>query len=174
MKLKTTLLLVGACTGLMAANASAQALVAVEPDHCVELMDPLPPSNPLPPDDSGATGDDVVTEEIVDPDVTEPDPGTEIKDDGVVIEDPVCHEGVPIDWIRRNDGGELENPDVIFYTLGAGGPLQGAGAAEVSGDAGKDEALPFPKVKIAPVKALARNSSKTKAVVKSGRVFLRR
>ena len=168
MKMKTTLLLVGACTGLMAGNASAQALVAVEPDHCVEVMDPLPP------DDTGATGDEVVIEEIVDPDVTDPAPDTEVKDDAVVIEDPVCQEGVPIDWIRRNDGGDLENPDVIFYTLGAGGPLQGAGAQEVSGDAGKDEALPFPKVKIAPVKALERNSSKTKAVVKSGRVFLRR
>ena len=167
MKLKTTLLLAGLCTSLLAGNASAQSLVAVEPDHCVA------PTDPLPPDDTGATGDDVVVEEIADPDVTDPTPEPEVKDDTVVVEDPVCQNGVPIDWVKRGAGEDLENPDVIFYTLGAGGPLHGAGAPEVSGDAGKDEALPFPKVKIAPVKALERNSSKTKAVVKAGRVFLR-
>ena len=170
MKLKTTLLLAGLCTGLLAGNANAQAVIAVEPDHCAAAV-----VDPLPPDDTGAAGDAAVTEEVAAPEVTEPAPGpdAESKDPEVVVDPAVCQNGVPIDWIKRGDGGDIENPDVIFYTLGSGGPLNGAGAPEVSGDAGKDEALPLPKAKISPVKPLERHSSKTKAVVKSGRVFLR-
>ena len=163
MKLKTTLLVAGACAGLLTGQASAQAVVAV--DACETA-----PADPMPPDDAVA---EEVTEEPA-PEVTEPD--TEVKEPEQVTDPAVCGGGVPIDWIRRNESGDLDNPDVIFYTLGAGGPapVPTAVASEMVADAGKDEALPIPRTKISPVKAVERQSGKTKAVVKSGRVFLRR
>ncbi len=92
--------------------------------------------------------------------------------------------GVPIEWVKRG-GGELDNPDVIFYSM-AGGPVlqnmaggsspaaeqstgstatrvlnQGETAAEIensaAGGAGVEKAAKKPTV----------------AIVKQGRVFLR-
>lgn len=125
--------------------------------------------------------EEVISEETTDEEIVEINPE---EGEGVVTVGGWPDGGVPIEWIKRG-GGELDNPDVIFYSM-AGGPVlqnvtgapitantestdssaarvlnQGETAAEiegtVTGGAGLEKA--------------AKKS--TVAIVKQGRVFLR-
>ena len=132
MKLKHTLILTGLASGLLVSNVSAQAApeLVAEPDHCVAGGVGIIPDDDITADDDGTAGDDVAVEkpEVTDPgDATEPDV---IKVEDPAVEPPKC-EGVPIDWVKRGDGSEEDNP-VIYYTMGAGGPLNATGGEEIA------------------------------------------
>ena len=170
MKLNTTLLIAGLVSGMLATAARAQdeAAPVTDVEHCAADGG----VGILPVDDTGIAE----SGEGVDPKDGEPVPEGEVTvtdEVGEVIDPAVCGEGVPIDWIKRGDGGE-EGIDPQIYYMNAGGPELPSAAAEAMTDAAKDEALPLPKARIAPVKAIERKSSKPSAVIKSGRVFLRR
>lgn len=83
--------------------------------------------------------------------------------------------GVPIEWVIR--GGELENPDVIFYNM-AGGPGSvadnGSSNAALARDLGKDEKAAAIENNASSGASVGKTPEKsTVAVVKQGRVFLR-
>jgi hypothetical protein len=92
--------------------------------------------------------------------------------------------GVPIEWIKRG-GGELDNPDVIFYSM-AGGPVLQNVTGGASQEAGSSTGSAAARVlnqgetasdienKVTNEAGVAKVAKKsTVAIVKEGRVFLR-
>lgn len=169
------MIVTGLASGLLVSKVSAQAAPELDagPDHCVAGGVGIIQGDDTgvePAEDDGSTGEEMAVEK---PEVTDSGDGTGpevINEEEPAVEPPKC-EGVPIDWVKRGDGGE-DNP-VIYYSMGAGGPLNETGGGEIASDAGKDDALPLPKIKISGVKPVERKHSKPTAIVKAGRVFLR-
>lgn len=151
-------------------------------DEGLVTIDPVVDyANPTGKEEEAVTEEQEYVEEGTDEEIVEINPE---EGEGVVTVGGWPDGGVPIEWIKRG-GGELDNPDVIFYSM-AGGPVlqnvtgapstantestdssaarvlnQGETAAEiegtVTGGAGLEKA--------------AKKS--TVAIVKQGRVFLR-
>jgi hypothetical protein len=92
--------------------------------------------------------------------------------------------GVPIEWIKRG-GGELDNPDVIFYSMAGGPVLQNVtgGASQEAGSStdsaaarvlNQGETASDIENKVTSGAGVAKVAKKsTVAIVKEGRVFLR-
>lgn len=132
---------------------------------------------------SGETEEEFVedsTEEVTDGEVVD------ITEDGegIVTIGGWPEGGVPIEWVKRG-GGELENPDVIFYSM-AGGPelrnLTGAPTAEANESTtgavtrvlNQGETAAEIQNAATGGAALEKAAKKpTVAIVKEGRVFLR-
>lgn len=92
----------------------------------------------------------------------------------VCDKDPaVCEEGqVPIDWVKRGEG-ELENPDVIFYTTADGGAEAAPVAAKGDIELGQDDKAAVIEGKGTAAAQVKREKKGPVALVKKGRVFLR-
>ena len=121
------------------------------------------------------------TEEVTDGEVVEINPE---EGEGIVTVGGWPSGGVPIEWVKRG-GGELDNPDVIFYSMAGGPVLQNvAGGASPEADPSTGGAatrvlnqgetaadIETTATGGAGVAKAAKKS--TVAVVKEGRVFLR-
>lgn len=161
MKFSSKLAILGAVAGLSTASVVIADEAAPTGDTATEspvVEDPavdLPDSETPPADDN----------------VTDPEtPG----DDEAVPDEVVAYEDgeVPIDWVKR--GGELENPDVIFYNMAGGGAPTPASSSQVSDEASKGEATTASEAKtVAPAAQITRVKKGPVALVKGARVFLR-
>lgn len=113
---------------------------------------------------------EVIEGEIVEGEVTGDPEGEPVCD-----KDPaVCEEGqLPIDWVKRGGEGELENPDVIFYTTADGG-AEGAPVANKSDiELGQDDKAAVIEGKGTAAAQVKHEKKGPVALVKRGRVFLR-
>lgn len=130
----------------------------------------------------GSPGDEVLVDPIIDDEVVEITlvEGEEGEVTGepegrpVCDKDPaVCEEGqVPIDWVKRGEG-ELENPDVIFYTTADGGAEAAPVAAKGDIELGQDDKAAVIEGKGTAAAQVKREKKGPVALVKKGRVFLR-
>lgn len=149
-------------------------------DESLEAVDPIE-------DFAEPTGKDeeVVTEEPTDTEVVEittEEEGSEPGDGVEVTEWP--EGGVPIEWVKRG-GGELDNPDVIFYSMAGGPALQNmAGGPSPAADQStggtatrvlnQGETAADIEGTVTGGAGVAKAAKKsTVAIVKEGRVFLR-
>ncbi len=121
------------------------------------------------------------TEETTDDEVVEINPE---EGEGIVTVGGWPEGGVPIEWVKRG-GGELDNPDVIFYSMAGGPALQnmaggpspeadpstGGTAARVLNQGETASDIENNVTSGAGVAKVAKKS--TVAIVKQGRVFLR-
>lgn len=166
MKKTSLVLLVGLLSGLAVSRGSAEDEAVVEvtavAEHC-DLIGILPvlPEDEIAVDDSG---------------IAESGEGGEGGEAEVEVtaEEPVSGDGG--EPVEVKEDGETVCPEI--YYMNAGGPLpwqrgESAGEAAV---AERDEAeeAPAPKFTKKSISEVVKQSSKPAAVVKKGRVFLRR
>lgn len=113
--------------------------------------------------------------EVIDGEVTEGEVTVEPGVDGEPIcdKEPIDCEGsvVPIDWVKRG-GGEMENPDVIFFTTADGGVAAPA-VTKADIELGQDDRATVIEGKGTAAAQVNHEKKGPVALVKKGRVFLR-
>lgn len=132
-------------------------------------------------DAEGSAGDETVVDPVVTNDevlqntVTEGEATAEPGPKGEPVCDKTpadCEEGhVPIDEVKRGEG-ELENPDVIFYTTADGGAVAPV-ATKADIELGQDDKAALIEGKGTATPLVKREKKGPVALLKKGRVFLR-
>jgi hypothetical protein len=162
------------------ALANKDAAAAAEPTVCAE---PVDGSNHPHIDKEGEVSvcqsvDDTPVIAVIDKEGGV-DPAGPADDAGAAEPDTVADnsgEGnaVPIDWVKRG-GGDVTNPDVIFYNMAGASPVVFKGEqAPVAKEIGQDEkAVGLETKGNAVVSQINREKKGPLALLKKGRVFLR-
>lgn len=179
MKIKSKLTLIVSIAALAAspialADKAAPEVTDAEP---VVIVCERPPH-----DEAVVDGDAGVSEENPGNDVVSEEP-----DDGVdpsvcemadcEVDPAVCEmadgEGVPIDWVKRGDDGEL-NPNVMFQNTAGEAPLFKGETAAIGKELGQNEKASDIEAQDGPVIPQVKREKKVPiALIKKGRVFLR-
>ena len=113
--------------------------------------------------------------EVIDGEVTEGEATVEPGVDGEPIcdKEPIDCEGsvVPIDWVKRG-GGDVENPDVMFFTTADGGAVAPT-VTKAEIELGQDDRATVIEGKGNAAAQVNHEKKGPVALVKKGRVFLR-
>lgn len=100
------------------------------------------------------------------------DPGAE--GEPICDKEPIDCEGgiIPIDWVKRG-GGEVENPDVMFFTTADGGAVAPTVANKAEIELGQDDRATVIEGKGTAASQVNHEKKGPVALVNKGRVFLR-
>lgn len=118
-------------------------------------------------DDKSADDDMVMDDKALDQDVVID------QDDSVVDDDEVMH-CWDLDWVKRDNDGEVTNPEILYMT--SNGPTENPTSGEVQPSAPQsaDEQSAMTAVKKNSISAnIRRVAAKPSAVKTNGRVFIR-